>query len=153
MKKHVKIKLIITTITYLFSVALQVVCFHMGTDSVKAFNEKVRHDNELIEEPNWWERLIGKETEPKRLEFDSSSEWFSLERLNAFDIKQYDFIELTSFIALFTITALCHLAFTTDVMKKKYPLSRAIPLILLLLSGYVVMYEIIAITKEWLILC
>lgn len=136
MKKNTR-----TIIVYSLAIFLQILCFHLGSNSLKLYNDSSRF--------KYWMKIF----RPSKPEIVPSSEWFSLDNWSAFKVIYYDSKELVMFIILFTITFLCYLAFTTKVVKNDYKYLRPISLILSLLSGYIVLYEIIAIVNECIILC
>ena len=128
-----------TTVAYLLVTFLQVVCFLLGRNSLKLYNDSFQY--------KYWIKIF----RPKKTEIIPSSEWFALDNWNSFKVIYYDSKELVMFIMLFTITALGYLIFTTENVKHTHPfLSKIIPLILSLLSGYVVLYEVIAVVVELL---
>lgn len=131
-----------TIIFYLLSVALQFVCFFLGRNSLKLYNEPFRY--------KYWIKIF----RPKKPDIVPSSEWFALDNWSSFKVIYYDSKELLMFIMLFTFTALGCLMFATENVKRTYPtLSKRIPLILSLLSGYVVLYEVVAVVVELLNFC
>jgi|GEM_PF-6243945 len=125
-----------TVVSYLSSVALQFVCFFLGRNSLKIYNDSLQY--------KYWIKIF----RPKKPEIIPSSEWFTLDNWSSFKVIYYDFKEFVMFFLLFTITALCYLS-----LKKEHTLSKTITFILSLLSGYVILYEIIAIVNECIILC
>lgn len=127
-------KFIRAKITYLLGLALQVLCFLLGKNSVE-------------ENGNWLKRILG-----IKPDFEPSSEWFTIVDWKGFDFVYYDSTELIAFIVLFTITAFSYIYLSGENIRKNHPMLRAIPFILSLLSGYVILYEIIAIVNECIIL-
>lgn len=125
-KKKLMDKLTKTIITYLSSIALQVLCFFMGRNSQEEYR-------------SWFKRILS-----IKQNFNPSTEWFTIVDWKGFDFVYYDSAELTAFIALFSITALSYISFSGENIRKNYPLLRVIPFIFSLLSGYVILYEIIA---------
>lgn len=146
-KNIVMSKLIRTIIIYLSSIALQIASFLLSKNNVEAYNKLVEQHNASIPSLTWWQRIIGKKPVPEQSVFDSSLGWFTIDKWGDFDIKYYDITELISFIALFTITALAYYYLSGENIRKNHTELRTISFILSLLSGYVILYEVVAIVK------
>lgn len=136
-----------TIVVYLSGTALQIACFLLSKNNVEAYNKLVEQHNASIPSLTWWQRIIGKKPVPEQSVFDSSLGWFTIDKWGDFDIKYYDITELISFIALFTITALAYYYFSGENIRKNHTELRTISFILSLLSGYVILYEVVAIVK------
>lgn len=146
-KKEIMSKLKRTFVVYLSGTVLQIVSFLLSKNNVEAYNKLVEQHNASIPSLTWWQKIVGKKTVPEQTVFDSSLGWFTIDKWGDFDIKYYDITELISFIALFTITAFAYYYLSGENIRKYHTGLRAISFILSLLSGYVILYEVIAIVK------
>ena len=134
-KNIVMSKLIRTIIIYLSSIALQIASFLLSKNNVEAYNKLVEQHNASIPSLTWWQRIIGKKPVPEQSVFDSSLGWFTIDKWGDFDIKYYD------------ITELAYYYLSGENIRKNHTELRTISFILSLLSGYVILYEVVAIVK------
>ena len=132
-----------TIIAYLASISLQIVCFVSARISVLKFNNFVNEHNNRVREAkeSFWKRVFTK-IDPEQTEYAPISEWFAIDNWTGFKVDSYDLTELVAFIVLFTLTALVYIV--DKNLKGSHPMLRTCSLLFSLLSGYVILYEIIA---------